>query len=223
MRFLHYSCCAFITLALLLSFPAVANTPTTETVPETTLQECRLDVWPSEKVHTSYTGWFHDGYIDGDIRHKKGYPNLYSETLETSHQVELLKALPWQDLLHRKILKLNVHDSARSAKTDSVASITPTDKCRIELDIHEVFIDSYTFTTRSVRGVYNLTLVETDKPTPVHYTTLSEYPINMPDKKSENFMQAVRVAMSDSYQKSVSHLFELYDRYQAKLVKKTKK
>ncbi|HEV2595757.1 MAG TPA: hypothetical protein VGU01_11200 [Sphingomicrobium sp.] len=117
-------------------------------------QDCVLHVWPGSDAHSSYSGWFHGGAVDGDKRGIRGYPAMHADVLNTAAQRALLAKIDWAELRAMPGLKIVIHDAPPPPQDDLARDVPLIGNhvgCYDELLVHSVLVERATFSSRSVR------------------------------------------------------------------------
>lgn len=200
-----------LVLALLVqvAVPAVRAQSSQHDVPPTSQAQtsCELHVWPSAMTHTTYTGWFHGGAVDGKQRGMKGYPEMYADALDTPQQVRLLSQIDWRTQTGDPNLHFVVHQSPTGSDEDRKRTsrlVADAGPCYRELIITSSIVEAEALSSQSVRVVALRKKFDGAGAPPVNFATMSMAVVQIPDKAGADYDGRMRTAVQSAFLAAVN-------------------
>lgn len=154
---------------------------------------CELHVWPTAGVNSMFYGWTHGSTVNAAAKGRKGYPAVPNDPLPPARQIELLQALPLEQLLERPAGQVIYHPqpldrmAARrpGRHTDSIAT------CYGELIVGDIFYEEAVFSSRSLRTLFDYRAFNGEPgAAPTRFMTWAEQPLTLFPPKTDGDMSA---------------------------------
>ncbi len=204
MRLFH---AIFVILLCLIGGPLKAQNTTQRQNIQDATSLCELHVWPASSAHSSYSGWFHGGAIDGDKRGIKGYPNMYADELDMQHQIDAFRQIDWKTWSDIPNLVITIHENVTGSDDDRLRKtklVPNSSACYRELIISSVLIEAATFSSRSVRLIALMKKFGSTGNDTSTFMSMTRVDVAIPDKSNTSFEKSIRNNVKEAFMATVN-------------------